>query len=258
MKDAVGRVDSLLVLGGASEIGLATARRLVSHGTRRVVLAARQPSRLEQQAQGLRSLGAERVELTDFDAGAPPAELDGPLERAFGLGFDIDLALVAFGVLGRDDDGDRSGDAAAAARVLHTNFVAASVTLLALSARMRAQGHGTIAVLSSVAAERARRSNFVYGSSKAGLDAFAQGLSDLLAGSGVTLTVVRPGFVHTQMTAGLKPAPLSVGPDEVAEAIEEGVRRGAHTVWAPPALRWLMLVLRLLPRPLFRKVTARE
>ena len=117
------------------------------------------------------------------------------------------------------------------------------------------QAHGTLIVLSSVAAERPRRSNFVYGASKAGLDAFAQGLGDALAGTGVDVMVVRPGFVRTKMTAGLKPAPLSTTPDAVAGAIVDGLRRGAHTVWVPPALRSVMSIVRHLPRPLFRRLS---
>ena len=102
--------------------------------------------------------------------------------------------------------------------------------------------------------ERARKSNFVYGSSKAGLDAFAQGLGDRLHGSGVHVMVVRPGFVRTKMTAGLDDVPLSTGPDAVAEAIADGLRRNAHTVWVPTPLRFVMSALRHLPRPLFRRL----
>jgi decaprenylphospho-beta-D-erythro-pentofuranosid-2-ulose 2-reductase len=109
-------------------------------------------------------------------------------------------------------------------------------------------------VLSSVAAERARKANFIYGSSKAGLDAFAQGLGDSLQGTGVHVMVVRPGFVDTKMTHGLEKAPLSTTPEAVADAIITGLRRGSHTVWAPGAFRYVMSGLRHVPRPLFRKL----
>ena len=118
--------------------------------------------------------------------------------------------------------------------------------------RLKQQGHGTLAVLSSVAGERARRANFVYGSSKAGLDAFAQGLADSMVGSGANVLVVRPGFVRSKMTEGLDPAPMSTTPEAVADAIVKGVASGATTVWVPPAMRWFMTVLRHLPRPVFR------
>jgi decaprenylphospho-beta-D-erythro-pentofuranosid-2-ulose 2-reductase len=105
-----------------------------------------------------------------------------------------------------------------------------------------------------VAGERPRRSNYVYGASKAGLDAFSQGLGDRMAGTGVHVMVVRPGFVHTKMTAGRRPTPLSTRPEDVAAAITQGLRRNAEIVWVPPALHWVMVVLRHLPRTLFRRV----
>ena len=125
---------------------------------------------------------------------------------------------------------------------------------LAISARLRAQGHGTIVALSSVAGERVRKSNFVYGSSKAGVDAFYQGLGDALRGRGVHVMIVRPGFVTTKMTEGLEPAPLSTTPDAVAQAIAQGLERGRDTVWVPPTLRYVMSGLRHLPRSVFRRL----
>jgi decaprenylphospho-beta-D-erythro-pentofuranosid-2-ulose 2-reductase len=109
-------------------------------------------------------------------------------------------------------------------------------------------------VLSSVAAERPRRANVVYGASKAGLDALARGLGEALREHAVRVLVVRPGFVHTRMTRGLAPAPLSSTPDAVAVAVADGLDGGATVVWAPPRLRWLMLVVRMLPGPVFRRM----
>jgi decaprenylphospho-beta-D-erythro-pentofuranosid-2-ulose 2-reductase len=241
VKDAVGRVESVLVLGGGSEIGLATARALVAGGTRRVVLAARAPERLEREAAALRDAGAA-VELEAWDA----ADADGQgsaIGRLFDRHGDLDVVLAAAGVL----DGSP-------AEVIGTNFLGLAAALAPAAERMRAQGHGTLVVLSSVAGERPRRSNYLYGSTKAGLDAFAQGLGDALAGSGVGVLVVRPGFVRTKMTAGLDPAPLATTPERVAEAVVAGLARGSHTVWVPGALRWAMTVLRHLPRPLFRRL----
>jgi decaprenylphospho-beta-D-erythro-pentofuranosid-2-ulose 2-reductase len=109
-------------------------------------------------------------------------------------------------------------------------------------------------VLSSAAGERVRRADFIYGSSKAGLDAFAQGLGDALYGTGVHVMVVRPGFVRTRMTAGLPPAPLATTPEAVATAIELGLRRRSETVWVPGTLRLVMSALRHAPRALFRRL----
>jgi decaprenylphospho-beta-D-erythro-pentofuranosid-2-ulose 2-reductase len=109
-------------------------------------------------------------------------------------------------------------------------------------------------LLSSVAGERARRSNFIYGSSKAGVDAFYQGLGDSLVGSGARVMIVRPGFVHTKMTEGMDSAPLSTTPEAVADAIVHGLARGREVVWVPSTLRFVMSGLRHLPRAVFRRL----
>ena len=251
MKDAVGTVQSVLVLGGTSEIGLAIVRSLVAQRTRRVILAARDVAAATAAGEELRAAGADSVEAVPFDATA--GDHDRFVEDVFAAG-DIDLVLVAFGVLGDQAQDEREGTAARA--VVDVNFGAAVSVMVPLAERLKAQGHGSLVVLSSVAAERPRRANFVYAASKAGLDAFAQGLSDATQGTGVHVMVVRPGFVHTRMTEGMKPAPFSTTPDVVADAVLTGLRRRAHTVWAPPQLRLVMTVLRHLPRPVFRKLGA--
>jgi decaprenylphospho-beta-D-erythro-pentofuranosid-2-ulose 2-reductase len=244
VKDALGEVQSVLVLGGTSDIGVATARALVERRARTVVLAARSPEACAPVADGLRAAGASQVEAVGFDAEdtASHEEFVNEVFERFG---DIDLALVAFGVLGEEDD---------PVGVVNVNFVGAASVMAALARRMSDQGHGTIVLLSSVAGERARRSNYMYGSSKAGVDAYAQGLGDSLAGSGVSVMVVRPGFVKTKMTEGRDPVPFSTTADAVADEIVKGLARGAHTVWAPPVLRVVMSVLRHVPRPVFRRL----
>ena len=251
MNDALASPQSILLLGGSSEIGLAISRRLVQRRAKTVILAGRDPEALKPAADDLRAAGAGTVDVVPFDALSPQGH-DAFVDDMFARHGDIDLVLLAFGVLGDQEEAERDTEAALA--VLRTNFVGAASVALPVARRLRAQGHGTLLVLSSVAAERARRANFVYGSSKAGLDAFCQGLGDSLVGTGAKVVVVRPGFVHTKMTAGLKPAPFSTTPEAVADVILHGVRRGADTVWAPPLLRWVMAVVRHLPRPLFRRL----
>lgn len=249
MKDAFGAPQSLLVLGGTSEIGLATARRLVARRTRTVWLAGRPSPALTAAAQSLRDLGAD-VHTVPFDA-LDTESHEERLGKLFTEG-DIDMVLLAFGVLGdqtRDED-----EPLAAVRVAQTNYTGAVSAGLVCAKALQAQGHGSLVVLSSVAGERARRANFIYGSSKAGLDAFAQGLGDALHGTGVHVMVVRPGFVRTKMTRGLAEAPLATSPEAVAAAIELGLRRRAETVWVPGALRVVMSALRHVPRPLFRRL----
>jgi decaprenylphospho-beta-D-erythro-pentofuranosid-2-ulose 2-reductase len=160
--------------------------------------------------------------------------------------------LLAFGVLGDQEEAEQ--DARAAVDIAEVNYVGSVSVAVPIAQRMRTQGHGTIVALSSVAGERARRSNFVYGSSKAGMDAFFQGLGDSLVGSGVRVMIVRPGFVHTKMTEGMEAAPMSTTPDAVASAILHGLARNRETVWVPSQLRYVMSVLRHVPRPVFRKL----
>ncbi|MBA2567467.1 MAG: decaprenylphospho-beta-D-erythro-pentofuranosid-2-ulose 2-reductase [Thermoleophilaceae bacterium] len=251
MRDALGLPQSVLVLGGTSEIGVATAAALAQRRARTVALGVRDPARAEAAAARIRAAGATTVEAVAFDADDPDSH-ERFVDEIFDRHGDIDLVLVAFGVLG---DSDRSAvDGRVAADVIRTNFLGAVSVTVPLVRRLRGQGHGAIVVLSSVAGERVRKSNFVYGSSKAGLDGFAQGLGDSLHGTGVDVMVVRPGFVKTKMTAGLEPAPLSTTADTVASAILDGLARGAHTVWVPGALRFVMAALRHLPRPLFRRL----
>ncbi|MEU9009942.1 decaprenylphospho-beta-D-erythro-pentofuranosid-2-ulose 2-reductase [Streptomyces sp. NPDC048479] len=249
MKDAFGTPQSLLVLGGTSEIGLATARRLIARRTRTVWLAGRPSPALETAAAELSTLGAD-VHTVAFDA-LDPAAHEPALGKVFAEG-DIDMVLLAFGVLG--DQANDEAEPLAAVRVAQTNFTGAVSASLVCAGALQAQGHGSIVVLSSVAGERARRANFIYGSSKAGLDAFAQGLGDALHGTGVHVMVVRPGFVRTKMTAGLAEAPLATTPDAVAAAIEQGLRRRSEMVWVPGALRMVMSALRHVPRPVFRRL----
>lgn len=251
MKDGLGSVQTALILGGGSDIALATARALVRDRTRDLVLAGRKPERLSGQAERLRELGAARVHLVEFDADETGSH-EHVVEQAFSLLGEVDLVLLSFGVLGNQGAAER--DPLAAIEIVRTNYLDAVSVLIPVAARMRLQGHGTIAVISSVAGERARRSNFVYGSSKAGLDAFCQGLGDRLHGSGVRVLIVRPGFVRSKMTRGLAPPPLSTDPDAVADALIRGVRTGADIVWVPSSLRWLMSGLRHLPRSLFRRL----
>jgi decaprenylphospho-beta-D-erythro-pentofuranosid-2-ulose 2-reductase len=163
----------------------------------------------------------------------------------------FDVALLAFGVLG--DQQAAEDDVAEALRIVRTNFVGAVGVGLPLVQRMMTDGHGVVVVLSSVAGVRVRRANFVYGSSKAALDAFAQGLGDLAHGT-VRVVVVRPGFVHTKMTAGMPAAPLATTADAVADTIVAAVAGRAEVVYSPSALRYLFAVLRNLPRTVFRRL----
>ncbi|MFF5469134.1 SDR family NAD(P)-dependent oxidoreductase [Streptomyces achromogenes] len=249
MKDATELPRSLLVLGGTSEIALATARRLIARRTRTVWLAGRPSLALENAAGSLRALGAD-VHTVAFDALAPESH-EGVLGKVFAEG-PVDMVLLAFGILGDQAHDER--DPVRAVRVAQTNYTGAVSAGLVAGRALQTQGHGWLVVLSSAAAERARRADFIYGSSKAGLDAFAQGLGDALYGTGARVMVVRPGFVRTRATAGRPRTPLATTPEAVATAVELGLRRDAETVWVPGSLRLLTAALRHTPRALFRRL----
>ncbi|WP_329589888.1 SDR family NAD(P)-dependent oxidoreductase [Streptomyces sp. NBC_01362] len=207
MKDAFGAPQSLLVLGGTSEIALATARRLIALRTRTVRLAGRPGPALDAAAAELRARGAE-VRTVGFDA-LDAESHESTLGEIFAEG-DIDMVLLAFGIAG--DQGRDEEEPLAAVRVAQTNYTGAVSAGLVCAGALQAQGHGSLVVLSSVAGERVRRADFIYGSSKAGLDAFTQGLGDALHGTGVHVMVVRPGLVRPEPT-----------PETTPEAVPEAV-----------------------------------
>ena len=159
MKDALGSVQSVLVLGGGSDIALATVRELVQRRARTVVLAARDPESLGATAEELLAAGATRVETVAFDA-RDTASHDGFVADVFERVGDVDLALLAFGVLGDQDLAETNG--AEARRIIESNFTGSVSVLVPVVGALRKQGHGTIVVLSSVAGERARKSNFAW------------------------------------------------------------------------------------------------
>ena len=251
MKDAVGSVQSVLVLGGGSDIGLAIARELAGRRARTIVLAGRHPERFDAAAADLRAAGATRVETIAFDA-TDFASHAAVVDDVFARVGDVDLAVIAFGVLGDATVAER--DHTTALDIVQTNYTGTVSVTVPLVARLEAQGHGAIVYLSSVAGERVRKANFVYGSSKAGADGFFQGLGDRLRGTGVDVMIVRPGFVRSKMTAGMDAAPMATTPDAVASAVVKGLARGQEIVWVPAALRAVMSVFRHLPRPIFRRL----
>lgn len=248
--DALGEPQSVLVLGGSSEIALATVQALPRARLRRVVLAGRRSPALEAASLALGNAGIPAVEVAEFDA----ASTDGHgafIDEVFDNG-DIDIVILAFGVLG--DQLQAEADPALAVEVATVNYTGAVSVGLHVARRLRQQGHGHLVVLSSVAGDRARRSNYVYGSTKAGLDAFAQGLGDAMVGSGASVLVVRPGMVRTRMSAGLPEAPMTTDPDVVGKTIVQALRKGKHTVYAPGPLKFLMTAVKAVPRPVFRKL----
>jgi decaprenylphospho-beta-D-erythro-pentofuranosid-2-ulose 2-reductase len=250
MENALGQPQTILLLGGNSDIGLAIVRELISPATRTIVLACRDIDRGERSAAGLRH-DSLAVDVVHFDGVATEThtELVRSIVAEHG---DIDIAIVAFGVLG--NGAETSVDPVAATEIAQVNFTGVVSSTIATANQMRQQGHGSIVMLSSVAGERVRKVNPVYGGAKAGIDGFAQGLGDALVDDGVHMLIVRPGFVVSQMTTGLKPAPFSTTPEKVAEATVRALRNRRRVVWAPPTLRFVFSALRHLPGPVWRRL----
>lgn len=243
MRDSLGAVQRVLVLGGGSDIGQAIAVRLARPRGASIVLAGRDVDPKDVEARTDSDIAVEWFDARATDEHA--AVIDGLWSRHGGF----DVVVLAFGVQG--DQARAEADTAHALEIAETNYVGALSAALEVGRRLKDQGHGALVVLSSVAAERTRRSLFVYASSKAGIDSFALGLGDALRPEGVHVLVVRPGFVHTKLTAGLKAPPLATTPEAVAEIVDRGLQRGARIVWAPPPMRWVMAILRHLPHAVF-------
>ncbi len=243
-----------MVFGGRSEIGVATAVRLAPGN--RVVLAARRPDDLESQRAALIAAGATAVDTIAFDADlvqTHPGLVD-QIDERYGP---IDVAVVAFGILG--DAARAETDVSHALEIAHTDYYAQISVITLLANRMRERDSGTLIVFSSVAGVRVRRANYVYGSTKAGLDGFASGLADALHGTGVHLLLARPGFVIGNMTkdlmaSGVTPAPMSVTADQVADAVARAYRKGKGEVWIPGRLRPVFFGMRMLPRAVWRRL----
>jgi decaprenylphospho-beta-D-erythro-pentofuranosid-2-ulose 2-reductase len=242
----------VLLIGGSSEIGLAIVRRLAADGPVRPYLLGRDGPRLQEALAGLGREGCVDGESAHLDAD----DLDshaGVLATAFERAGGFEVVVLAIGVLGAQSGLD--ADPAQVREIMRVNFDGCGSLLLYSMRLLRDQGRGTIVVLSTVAAERPRSGNAIYGAAKAGLDALAHGLADSTAGTGVRVLVVRPGFVFSRMTAGLPATPFATTPDAVADATARALSGGrAHTLWVPRSLRVVFSLLRHLPRPVYRRL----
>ncbi|MGN5237894.1 MULTISPECIES: decaprenylphospho-beta-D-erythro-pentofuranosid-2-ulose 2-reductase [unclassified Rhodococcus (in: high G+C Gram-positive bacteria)] len=251
MINAVGNPQTLLLLGGTSEIGLAIVEEYLRKSPARVILAALpdDPLRDASVAQ-MNAAGATKVDVIDFDAldtESHPKVID----EAW-AGGDVDIAVVAFGLDGDSEELWQSQ--AKAVRVANVNYTASVSVGVLIGEKMKAQGFGRIIAMSSVAGERVKRANFMYGSSKAGLDGFYLGLGEALRPFGPRVTVVRPGQVRTKFSAHVDEAPLTVNKEDVAALAVAASDKGKEIVWAPGPFRFVMIVLRHIPRAVFRKL----
>lgn len=251
MNDVTGMPQTAVVIGGSSDLAVALLKRLCGRRLRSVVLAGPNEERLGAAAAELKTAGADEVHCVVYDVREASAH-DALVEDATRRLASVDLVVVAAGVLGTSDLEQMS--ASGVQDELTTNFTGPAAAITGFAKLLLAQGFGRIVVYSSVAGVRVRKANFVYGAAKAGLDGFCQGLSDTLYGSGVSVMIVRPGFVKSKMTAHLKVAPLSVGVDEVADAVVRGLEQGRSVIWSPRLFSPITAVFRVLPRAVWRRL----
>lgn len=239
-------------MGGSSAIAEAVARELVRHGAS-LVLAGRSGRRLEAIAQDLKVRGAPQVETLVVDARdiATTAQLAG---RAYELLGGLDMALIAHGVL--PDQAGGSVTAAALEEYVAINTTSALVLASQLAELFERQRSGVLALISSVAGDRGRASNYLYGSTKAALNTFASGLRQRLWRSNVKVLTIKPGFVDTPMTASFKKGLLWASADSVGKSIAGAMIRGRNAeIYVPSFWRLIMMIIRAIPEGLFKRVT---
>lgn len=241
----------ILMIGATSAIAEATARRYALRGAR-FHLIARDAERLDLMAGDLVVRGASSVHSACCDFAAP-FDADALLSAALATLEGIDLVFLAHGVL--PDQARCEQDIAQLRRVLEINTLSTLACLTPIANYMQAQRHGSIAVLSSVAGDRGRQSNYVYGASKAALDTFLSGLRNRLAGHGVAVLTIKPGFVATPMTAAFKKGPLWATPDSIAAGIVAAIDRQRDVVYLPWFWRGIMAVIRALPERVFKRLS---
>lgn len=240
----------IIALGALSAMGKATLRLYAAEGAR-IVIAGRTADRLNALADDLRARGAKQVVPWEVDlAGCDNSRAElGRMAASIG---GLDGVLLFYGTLG--DNRKAEKDPEEARRILHTNFTSAAEWCLTAADIIEAQCHGSLVVIGSVAGDRGRQSNYIYGAAKGGLALLMQGLAHRLAECGGRAVIVKPGFVDTPMTDGLqKTGPLWAKPEAVARIIKRAAVRSGPVVYAPGFWRWIMLAIRAVPAPVFHK-----
>lgn len=245
-----GTPRRVLALGATSAIAEATLRLMAERGDR-LFLVARNPAKLAAVRDDLLTRGASAAigQVADLDdTAAHPALIEQAIAALGGL----DVAFLAHGVLGDQPQAERNY--ATAEAILRTNFLSAVSLVTVLANYFEAQRRGAIAVLSSVAGDRGRRSNYVYGASKGGLNVFLDGVRNRIDRAGVNVLTIKPGFVATPMTAHLPPNALFAQPSAVARHILRAIDRRQDVAYVPPFWGLIMLVVRSVPRRIFKRL----
>lgn len=234
-------------LGARSDIALACAHEFAAAGDV-VTLAARRAETLTADAKDIELRHGGTVAVREFDALAPD-------HAEFVAGADLpDVVICAVGLLGDQTSDER--DAGAASAVFRTNFEGPALALAAYANAMEARGSGVIVGISSVAGDRGRATNYIYGSAKAGFTAYLSGLRNRLAKTGVHVVTVKPGFVATQMTEHLDlPDKLTAQPAEIGRAVKTAVERRKDVIYVRGVWRLIMGIIRAIPERVFKKLS---
>jgi short-subunit dehydrogenase len=240
----------VLVVGGTSAIGRALAKEVAARGAR-VHLAARDTGEAERIAQDLVIRYGARVSHSAFDALAYDSH-SALLDRAVEALGRLDMVVVSVGELG--DQLQAQADVDLARRIIETNYLAVVSVLTHAANYLEQQRRGAIVAIGSVAGDRGRASNYVYGSAKSGLDRFLQGLRARLFRSGVAVLTVKPGFVDTRMTFGRPGVVLACSPAQLARAAIHGLERRRNILYVPWWWFWVMLAIRLTPESIFKRL----
>ena len=241
-------MKKILIIGATSAIAIATARLWAEQG-HALYLIGRDAERLQSLAADLKVRGSPSAlhgVLDVNELSMHQAALDAAAAALGGL----DIVLIAHGTLG--DQKLCEQDVVAALQEIQTNALSVISLLTLLSLRFETQRHGTLAVISSVAGDRGRQSNYVYGTAKGAVSIFMQGLRQRMHKSGVQVLTIKPGFVDTPMTAAFKKGPLWAQPTTIARAIANGIERRSDVIYTPGIWRGIMLVIRLIPERLFK------
>jgi len=244
---------TILILGAASGIARALARTLALEG-HALILAGRDEDDLRRSVQDLETRFGGSYHACGFDATDWPSH-DGFVKRCDELaGHALDDVVIAYGAMARQNEA--AADPDLARQMIDVNLVSVICLGNRFADLLQARGKGTIAILSSVAGDRGRQSNFIYGAAKAGVSAYCQGLRNRLARHGVHVLTIKPGFVDTPMTQGLlnPRSPLVASPERVARDIAQAIRRRSNTLYTPWFWRYIMLVIRLVPESIFKRL----
>jgi decaprenylphospho-beta-D-erythro-pentofuranosid-2-ulose 2-reductase len=240
--------NRVLLVGATSGIGRALARALARRGYE-IVLASRSQDELVRMASDLEVRENAKVQCDVFDARNSASHVDLVARCMDSGGFDG--VVVCYGTMHDQIEAER--DPELAWDMLQVNLLSPIALLEAAALHLAARRKGWLCVVSSVAGDRGRRTNYLYGSSKAGLNAYLEGLEARLAPTGVSVVTIKPGFVDTGLTWGVR-VPLAASPERVARDILRGIDRRRSVVYTPGFWRWIMLILRMLPRVVFRRL----